>query len=327
MAISISVIPSTKQLVSGIPETISIVTNISATIFYTLDNTEPTTSSNVYVGAIKLPTNQQNVVLKTFASNGIETSTVLQIRYAPDISHTRYPHAKATLLNPTTACGCSTSGSSGSLATYSQPVYGAIDTPFVPYADKVKDGYGYAPDIYPMRTFNEPIPIYDLRYSETNSKGEFGKDIGTLPAKITYYHPPAAPEQSNANSKTYNPKAWVIFHDGRDPNNNSANIFKPFYEGEAMAKSMFGARLQTIGREGDNYVNGGFVRYQLNPQNQTVTFYYYDNRTCRWIISTEPYVPTSLAASLRTNNYNILAPNTGYGHVFRWIIWRGSNIV
>ena len=61
MPISITILESELQVISGIPDWINIVTNVPVNIFYTLDGTDPTTGSKLFVAPIKLPTNIGNV--------------------------------------------------------------------------------------------------------------------------------------------------------------------------------------------------------------------------------------------------------------------------
>ena len=320
--ISITLIPSTKQLVSGIPSTITVTTNISAMSFYTLDGTDPTVTSTVYTSPISLPTNQSSVVLKVFATNGVDFSSILKVTYAPDISHSRYPRAKVTLVDYVPpSCG---SAGENQKALYSQPGDHPVNS-----AEGVKvaeDGYGYDPSIFPMRQYDYVIPIFDLLYSETNDKGETGADIGTLPAKTTIIYAPPPPEETNANRATYNPKAMVTFHDGRLPNENEYMIFRPYYEGEDLTKP-YGGKLDSSTMDGESSPSGSLVSYHYCASDNTINFYYRDNRQNRWIISKEP-VRMNVSPKPITEAYaNFLCPQFGDGHVYRWILFKRTGII
>src|SRR5690606_9985489 len=93
--ITLTITESPIQIVSGIPQMISMSANIPSTIFYTLDGTEPTTSSDVYISSIKLPVEQHTIVLKAFATDGTDTSLVVSRTYKnTTFSKNRRPHDK-----------------------------------------------------------------------------------------------------------------------------------------------------------------------------------------------------------------------------------------
>lgn len=313
---------ATEQLISGIPKTVTITTNIPALVFYTLDGTTPTTGSDLYTDPVSLPTNQPGVTLKAFATNGVDTSDITTQRYSPDITHARLPYAKVQILTqPSTGCG--TRGDSPTEALYSQPADTPLDAFGVTPVEV--DGYGYDPSVYPMQRYDQPKESYPWIYSETNAIGEMGRDIGTLPARATVIYAEPPPEESELNKATYNPKAWVTIHDGTQPNENEDTLFRPYYDGENV-DAMYGSRLgNSAMRDGDMMPNGSALRYQYNPRENTVTFYYRDSRNNRWIISKEP-----VRATLPTNQtplYNFVSPNCGDRHVYRWILFRSTFVV
>src|SRR3990167_6391539 len=98
--ISITITEATKQVVSGIPSSVTLSTNIPSTIFYTLDGTTPTVDSSVYVGPILIPTDDASVTLGLFATNGVDSSAVITKVYGPTMSATRQPHDTVIGLTP-----------------------------------------------------------------------------------------------------------------------------------------------------------------------------------------------------------------------------------
>jgi hypothetical protein len=76
VVISVSIIESTEQVVSGIPRFITIETNIISVIYYTLDGSVPTINSTIYIDPIQLPLGPPTIVLSVFATNGTDTSPV-----------------------------------------------------------------------------------------------------------------------------------------------------------------------------------------------------------------------------------------------------------
>jgi hypothetical protein len=64
-------------------------------------------------------------------------------------------------------------------------------------------------------------------------------------------------------------------------------------------------------------VSGTFLRSHFNPRTNTITYYYLDTWTNKWIISTTPYNPSNFGAAnlaqMATSN------KPGAGFVFEWI--------
>jgi hypothetical protein len=284
MAIVITTIESTEQILSGVPKTVELTTDLPSMIFYSLDGSTPTESSEVYFEAITLPTNVPSVTLKIYATDGSNTGRE-EIIYGPNWTAARLPRAKAQEISTWTGNNIFDSGGRVEYV-YSQPSQYTVDAADIP--DTIFDGYGSDPSIYPVRKADAEIPLYRIQYSDTNEAGEWGDNIGTLP-KVTIIRTPPPPVSDSANSLTFNPQALVIYHDGTKPGTEDHLIFRPYYEGEDLEHSQYGSRLTNTSMEGDNGCTGGLVNYYYNPKDNTVNFYYYDNRRCRWIISKEPF--------------------------------------
>src|SRR5271166_5257589 len=96
--ISVTITQSSDQVVAGIPKNVSVSTNIPATIFYTLDGSDPTLFSTMYTGPIFLPFDQLLVTLKILATNGVDSSPIVAEVYMTDIvdSNARLPHSSTT---------------------------------------------------------------------------------------------------------------------------------------------------------------------------------------------------------------------------------------
>lgn len=318
MAILITTIESPIQVLDGVPKTVELETDVPSMIFYTLDGTTPTESSEVYLGAITMPTNMPSVTLKVFATDGLDIGDETFV-YSSDRTSARLPRAKSQDLTRSTP---SIWDSGGRVEyVYSQPAGYTVDKASV--EDTVFDGYGADPSIYPVRKSDHQIPIYMIKYSETNERGDWGDNIGTLP-KVTKITKQPPPTQDSANSPTFDPKALVVFHDGTKPGTEDYLAFRPYYEGEDLEKSQYGAKLTNVYMDGDTTCTGSLINYFYNPKDNTVNFYYYDNRRCRWIISKEPF--------RRTLNPNNIPPMTRLGgrrngdmFVYKWITFGKAN--
>lgn len=326
VVISLSIIPSSRQIVAGIPETISITTNVVAMIFYTTDGSIPTLESNVYTTPIAMPTDQPSAILQAFATNGTDISTVVSLTYSANITNDRLPRAVSTTINKLSYPAPGVRGDNPKY-TYSQPssytadAFNVVDTYF--------DGYGANPGIYPVISLDQKPPSYLTKHSNSDSEGRIGAGIGTLPKTSILYLPPP-PDQTNMNLATYNPKAMVIYHDSRYPNENSHEIFRPFFDSENFEKSMSGSKYGTTSyKEGDFLPTGTFMKSHYNPRDNTITFYYRDSRTNSWIISKEEFKPSSQVSTIRNlqSMSNYISPNTGNGHVYRWMLFGRTAII
>jgi len=323
--ITLTATPSEREYVAGIPSNVTLTTNIASMIFYTLDGSDPTSNSEVYTGPIDLPTKNPSVNLRVFATNGVDIDARLNIVYSPDWTDSRRPHSKVTILYPLINGGwCGWRGGPQE-ALYSQPASYTVDQYGVP--NKQEDGYGANPSTYPVRGSDEPIPIFDLRYSESNDIGEIGEDIGTLP-KITVLHAPPPPEATDANKSTFNPRAMVMFQDSRKEDENDHIINRQFFESQNFEKYAYGGKYgNSMIREGDSVPHGSLLRYLYNEKENTITFYYRDSLTNQWIISTEPFNPQSIQANQRQPTGRYVMPNVGNNRVYKWLLFKKTAII
>jgi hypothetical protein len=317
--ITITITESSQQIVSGIPKSVTLATNIPASIFYTLDGTTPTMMSPLYVQPIALPTNNPGVTLKLFATNGVDISDVISEKYAPDITQLRYPHdtviglTSSSLVDrypfgdqrPNTNVGY---GSTGGLTV------DAFDVPNIP------DGYDGTGTGTRSNGTDLPKSSYDFVYSETNRRGERGHGIGTLPGKVSIFKPPVTPPStsSSTSDKMFNPRAMVIHQDYRNPptDPNISYLNREFFSLQNPERSREGHLFQNRGID-SNGVSGSLIRSHFNAQNNTITYYYRDSDTGRWIISVEAAGMNPKLSSLASMVFS--SRSDGAGYVYKWI--------
>jgi hypothetical protein len=326
--ITISIIESPLQLLAGIPSNITLETNIPATIFYTLDGSEPSIASRVAVGPIPLPTDVAYVVVRATAENGVDTSGTITQEYFTNVVPARHPHDTVVLDSET--CNQSTypfgSPSSGTLipqrfGNTGGVIYDDGQPPRAANAYGGADGYG---DYY-----NPPLSQYQFKFSETNEIGEMGRGIGTMPGRVISVKPRNNNEQTqstNAASALFDPRALVIFQDSRDGqfDPDIPRINRPYFDLEDQTKARDGTLLTNTDAITPQ---GGFLKAHYNPTDNSLTYYYYDNRVSRWIISKEPFHPSQNPTANMSGMVTRSGREQGAGMVFKWIPFKYRRLV
>ena len=81
--ISLVLKPSERNLVDGVPEYVSFETSSPATVYYTLDGSQPNSSSLIASGNVYLPTSGRTVEIRAIAISSSDSSDYLQKIYTP----------------------------------------------------------------------------------------------------------------------------------------------------------------------------------------------------------------------------------------------------
>jgi len=342
--ITISIIESPLQLLAGIPSTVTLETSTPATIFYTLDSTDPTTDSLVAIGPITMPTNTGGVVLKAFATDGSSYSAVITQEYFTSVIGGRNSHDRAYGHQDTGATyPFGDQAEAGSSTTFGntagivvdrqgdpnrQPSGSGVSSTPISVNSNLPDGY----DIYEpgggAGYFIKPKANYEVLFSETDNIGQTGKGIGTLPGRVLSVKPRndnTHKQSSNAQRPLFDPRALVIFQDSsEEPYDPSVpKINRPYFDLEDQSKARDGSMLTITDAITPS---GSFVKAHYNPTHNEMTYYYYDNRVSRWIISKEPYHqnqnPTSNLGGIVTRSRG-----SGVGLVFKWIPFKYRSLI
>lgn len=331
--ISVTVTQSAEQVVAGIPKVVSITTNIPATIFYTLDDSDPTLFSTIYTGPIFLPFDKLLVTLKILATNGSDSSPIVIEQYMTDMvsGNVRLPHAgtnalpgsvipdqypfgnppfqpQQTFTNP---------GDAGAYTVYNQAL---------PATPTGYDGQGN-----PTGFTNQPFDNknYQITYTDRDHSGNQGGNIGNMPGKTTLPYPSdvqidkgqtsgQGPEVTQQFTSLFDPRAMVIFQDfSQEDPNDPPQINRQFFSLENDERARDGSSYFSTGKDASAPLSGSFVRAHYNPRTNTITHYYRDSWSNKWIISTAPYQPNGTF----DGNMAQMAMGTksGAGVVFEWL--------
>lgn len=317
--ISVSITESEDQIVAGIPKSVTISTNVPSTIFYTLDGSDPDLFSNIYTGTLFLPLDKLSVTLKVLATNGIDYSVVVSEIYETDmLENARLPHSATSAPAGSNIEDLYPFGTNPIQpdATYLNPADAGI-TVYNPELSATPTGFNG--DGYGTGFTNEPYNTenYSILYSTTNAEGEIKTGVGNLPASVKILEEPAIPEYTSQFTNTFDPRAFVIFQDFDKENpEDPPNINRQFFTLEDSNTARDGNNYFTTGLDAPP-VNGTFLRSHYNPRDNTMTYYYLDTWTNKWIISKTPYKPTG---PFNGNLSGVaLSKQKGAGFVFQWM--------
>jgi len=315
-AISISITESEEQIISGIPKIISLSSNIPSTIFYTLDGSDPNLFSNIYIEPIHLPSDKLSITLKVMAVSGNETSIIISEIYSSNIiNNTRLPHS-STNIEPSQAIDNLYPFGSNFDSTdtvFLNPGDSGINVNTSNQISNGFDGNGIENN-FTDKPYN--LENYNIKYSERNSQGEYGLGVGNLPYNNKILTEEAPPQNTSQFTKIFDPRALVIFQDFEKENpDDPSQVNRQFFSLDNSSTSRDGNAYFTSGLDAPP-VNGSFLRSYYNPRENTITHYYLDTWSNKWIISKSPYKPTG---NFDGNLGGVaLSKNKGAGFVFEW---------
>jgi hypothetical protein len=287
--ITITLTPSDKEIISGIPQTLQIDTSTISTIYYTLDGTIPTPLSLVYIDPIYLPTDSGRIVVSIIAyySDGysIVPSSILTQIYETDVSaitRARYVFFEGIV--------------------YSYP--GGSDIPLY---------YDYAGN--PTFYIDIPLDQLEMILSETDSTGapvDIDNKVDILGPEFTgSIIDDGPPMYSSANDPDgFRPDAMLIVVDGRASAENRPSV--DIINGHMMSlrnsrSSWSGIDYLNLGKT--NYLSGSATKYQLDRDKNIIVFYYFDSNSCRWVKSIQDLPPAPVST---------LTPRFTNPHVMQW---------
>lgn len=321
VVISVTITQSAEQVVADIPKTVSISTNVPTSIFYTLDGSVPTLFSTMYTGPIFMPNDKVSVTLNVLATNGVDSSPIVTETFITNMTegtNARLPHAGTSAsaeenipdLYPLGTNPIQPNANFESTAT----VGITVDNPALPHMPTGFDGAGN-PTGFTNNAFDSTN--YSIKYSTIDWQGSTGHGIGTLPASFKVEPTQAPPDTTQQESNMFDPRAFVIFQDASKENpNDPPHINRMHFSLENPEKTRDGNNFFTAGLDAPP-VSGTFLRSHFNPRTNTITYYYLDTWTNKWIISTAPFNPSNFGAANLANMATSNKPGSGF--VFEWI--------
>ena len=249
---------SDEEIVSGIPRTMTIETNIPATIYFTLDGSTPTTNSPIYTDTFNMPDGQNSVTLSAFGVGGDGASgPILTQTFAPDIS--RIDIARVV-------------GSEGF-------VLARADT-----GDNTPDGF--LADGSTARFIDVDLETLDIIRDDRGYLGvaegtEIEVNIPNPSTTSSKHDDPYVPHTTTEVAEFFDPDARVISIDNR-LNNELNPILRPNGAIHDVYKEFGGKRIREPADDA-TYMSGGFVRRFYDARNNIMFSTYFDHNESRWI--------------------------------------------
>jgi hypothetical protein len=318
--INLTIVESEEQIVAGIPLTITMSTNIPSSIFYTLDGSIPTLFSNIYISPILLPYDVLTVTLNIFATNGVDSSPVVTEVYGTNIlNNARLSHSATTAQPNSSRPDLYPFGTNAPQpdSTFLNPGDAGInvDDPSLPIISS-----GYDADGYQSLLSNQEYTQdnYQIIYGARDAQGL--PQIGILPPVNSIIEPEVpAPEYTSQFTQVFDPRAFVIFQDftNADPEDLSA-VNRQFFSLEDPDRARDGNAYYTSGLDAPS-VSGSFLRSHYNPRDNTVTYYYLDTWTNRWIISKTKHDPKGPYDGNLSGKIVAGKGGAGARNVYEWI--------
>jgi len=285
--VTLTFIGSEEEITSGVPKTMDILSNVPATIYFTIDGTAPTIDSPIYIDTIHFPTGQTSVILSAFGVDGNSVSgPILTQVFAADMTDISVSRNV---------------GDEGIVVDRKEFGPDIID--------------GFDADGNPNRF----LDIEEIDLGLINSaKGYLGLAEGTQ-VEINFPLPTETPYPFDDNfalfstpevGELFNPYARTIIIDNRI--DNDINIIpRPYGSLHNIYREFGGHRLRNPADDAA-YVSGGFVRRFYDAQKGVMVAYYFDHNEGRYVKNIQ---------NLPSNIPNTLGGG-GYGSIpliFKWI--------
>lgn len=282
MSIIITVVQSTNQIISGIPEYIEVETNIPSVVFYTFDGSDPTIDSSFLTGTrLILPTSGNSVLLKLVAIAGSDSSDIFEHEWITVVSNVTKRFEETQGIN------------------------------ILPPGSEVVDSLAVSQSGSPARETS--IEFIDLEMKATDrdkfkkfERGKTSLDFINFKLEMIVNEEPYQSKVSHVNNNLdFDPKAGLIIIDGSTPEKMTAQSIKIINRpSDTMAPRSDSYNFR-VGRE--SVQSSNLVRYFINPRTGKMVFYYFDSRECRWIESIQQITPKTLNIGQQVGNPKVFS--------------------
>lgn len=288
----LTAVKSQNELISGIPEYVTLQVSQPATIFYTLDNTPPNIDSLIATGNVFLPTAGSSVVLRAKAINMAEESDELVLEY-----------------------------STNSLDFDGRRLIGNEGIAVLRFGDVPVNTLSYDAAGNPVQGSSTAFDELALKSSRTDRLGivldEYATslDFVNFPRKLPTTEPPDT--SSPNNNVNFDPRAKFIIIDGSTDEAKENQVVKivnrPYNTFEPVSK-FYQERLGVP----EPIITGNYVRSFYNPVNKKYCSYYWENLESRWILSVQTVdIPNRYLGGKPSKNR----------FVFQWIQERSYSLI
>lgn len=282
---------SEEEIVSGIPRTMTITSNIPSTIYFTIDGTTPTISSPIYTGTFNMPDGVNSVTLSAFGVDGSNNAgAILTQVFAPDT--TRITVSRIV-------------GSEGFVISRAET---GDNTPS-----------GYTADGETARFIDVDLETLDIIRKDVGYNGiaegtAISVNVPNAESTGSLIDDGFVPFSTPEVGELFNPNARMIMIDNRK-DNDLRLIMRPYGSLNDPYREFGGKRIRETTSDA-MYISGGFVRRFYSTKNNIMVSYYYDNNEGKYVQNIQ-----ELPSNIKNTN-NIGVNSSGPPLVFQWV-YRG----
>lgn len=256
--ITLTIHESDNELMDGFPEYVSFDTDVPATVYYTLDGTDPDNNSLIAVGSVYLPTLSGTLEIRALAVAGDDESDVLEVVYE-----------------------------NSSLDLSGARILGSEGIVVMRYDDAPADSLGVLADGSAAQEISVDSNDLDIKASRTNSGGEMITGGKTSRDFINFSRSNEVPREnasSNAGSPTFDPSANFIIIDGFTDEAKEKQVVKIVNRPYSTFGPVTNFYTERLGQK-EPIVTGNYVRSFYNPKTKKYVSYYWESLESRWIRS------------------------------------------
>ena len=294
MAIIIEILESKNEIISGIPETVSIIPIDNVLFYYSLDGEDPGLESLLGDELIYLPTNVASIELRVIGfSNDIELGVMIPVTEV---------FGKKYYSNPYLSSRSRHNHSDGIIV--------------IPYGKDPVDNLSMLSDGRKAQESAIEMKNLDIKASTSSRSGE------KIPndSSISFVKKPIKEgsilddrRNSSVNSLDFNPKASVISIDGRTEEARQSQVVKIVnrsYNSIDPTSNFYSENW----KRNEQVITGNLVRSIYNSNTGIIVFYYWESKESKWLTSTHhigvrgSYNISGIASSGRGNRFT-----------YRWI--------